>query len=393
MLRVAIVGISGYGAILTDLLRKFAAQNKIFFSAAAVINRAQERERCRILEAENVRIFGSHREMFSALASEIDLCVVPVGIPWHAVIAVDALKAGCHVFLEKPIAGSYVDAAKICKAAKGGERHLVIGFQDLSDPGVWKIKDALLSGGIGEILEIRAAGAWPRSLQYFQRNVWAGKLIFDGISVRDSPHNNALAHLVNLSFFWAGKTHGASAWPRAVHGRLYRFLPIESFDTGWIQWDIDDGPRVICAASHSSEQVLPPQIFIQGTSGSLLWDYERGLLESGGLTLDGPFRPDVPALRELALVAAFKVAAGKTAYYCSAENALAHAKAMDMVHACLPIQSNMTAEVLVDYREGGEYHFVRGMEMWCRSALRPSVSPEMAEGYLRSQGHLHSAIN
>lgn len=391
MLRVAIIGVSGYGAILTDLLRKFAAQGDILFTHATVINRAEEEERCGLLQKENVRIFNNHHEMFASSGHEIDVCVVPVGIPWHTSIAIDALKAGCHVFLEKPIAGSYADAARICKVARNQKRHLIIDFQDFSDPGIWKIKEALLKGIIGDILEVRAAGAWPRPLEYFQRNSWAGKLISNGVTVRDSPHNNALAHLVNLALFWAGKTRNESGWPRTVEGLLYRFLPIESFDTGWIQWDLDDGRRVVCAASHSSEHILPPQILIHGTAGNLLWDYERGLLESGIPPLECPTRPDVAALRELALEAAFNFLQGRPSYYCTADNALAHAKAIDLAHGCLPIQNNLATEIQVDFREDGEYHFARGIDLWCRSALMPSAVVRTIDSYFREERRLQAA--
>lgn len=391
MLRVAIVGISGYGSFLTEILRKFALDERIIFTAATVINRDEESARCEILHAEKVRIFEDHREMLRVCGSEIDLCVVPVGIPWHTKIAVDVLRSGCHLFLEKPIAGSYADAARICKTAKLHKRHLIVGFQDLSDPGVWEIKEALLSGAVGDVLEIRAAGAWPRPLEYFVRNSWAGKLIVEGTLVRDSPHNNALSHLVNLSLFWAGRSQNESAWPTAVQGRLYRFLPIESFDTGWIEWNLNEGPRVICAASHASKRILPPQIHILGSSGSLLWNYETGLADNDILSGQFP-RPDVLALREMVLDAAFEVVQGVPAYHCSAENALAHAKAIDLVHSCLPIQSSLTAEVLIDHRLEGEYHFVRGMEEWCNSALSSVACPEIAEFSLTSAGRFDPAL-
>jgi predicted dehydrogenase len=392
MLRVAIVGISGYGAILTDILRRFASEGKLAFIAAAVINREEEIDRCKTLEAEKVRIFRTHQEMLRAQASRIDLCIIPVGIPWHATIAIDALRAGCDVFLEKPLAGSYVDAARICKIARLQKRRLMVGFQDLSDPGVWKIKDALLSGAIGSLQEIRAAGAWPRSLEYYQRNAWAGKLIVDGVFVRDSPHNNALAHLVNLALFWGGKTRTGSAWPRAAQGRLYRFLPIESFDTGWIEWTLYDGPRIICAASHSSEQVLPPQILIQGTGGSLLWDYERGLI-SGDALHEPVTRPDAQTLRELAVDSALSALRGEPSCHCDADHALAHAKAIDLAHGCLPIESRLAANVFVDYREEGEYRSVRGIEQWCNFALTPAACAEAAESFFNASGRLDPVIN
>ena len=71
MLRVAIVGVSGYGAILTDLLSSFAAEGKVRFVAATVVNRAQQSARCDLLERQNVRVFDDYREMFSASGRQL----------------------------------------------------------------------------------------------------------------------------------------------------------------------------------------------------------------------------------------------------------------------------------------------------------------------------------
>jgi predicted dehydrogenase len=196
MLRVAIVGVSGYGAILTDLLSSFAAEGKVRFVAATVVNRAQQSARCDLLERQNVRVFDDYREMFSASGPAIDLCLVPVGIPWHASVAIAALEAGCHVLVEKPLAGDYADAGRIEQAARKTGKQLFVGFQDLCDPGVWEIKEALLGKRIGEITEIRASGAWPRPVGYFERNEWAGKVTLDGVAVHDVPWNPAAGKFI-----------------------------------------------------------------------------------------------------------------------------------------------------------------------------------------------------
>lgn len=384
MLRVAIIGVSGYGSILTDLLRDYSENGRILFTDATVINEKEEEKRCAQLRKENVRIFKNHREMLAGTKGGIDLCVVPVGIPWHAPIAVDALEAGCHVFLEKPIAGSYIEAARICSAAQDAQRHLLIDFQDLSDPGVWQIKDALLAGAIGDLLEIRAVGAWPRPLEYFLRNKWAGKLFHEGVAVSDSPHNNALAHLVNLALFWAGQSRSTSARPKSVEGLLYRFQPIESHDTGWIQWTLENGIRVVCAVSHSSEKIVPPQVLFHGTGGDLLWDYENGLLEN---TQDIPrlLRPAMERRRELALESAFAFLNEQPALYCTPDNALAHAMAVDLAQQSLPIQSNLNTMIQLKTGEEGTYQFVPGIDSWCRSALKPGIPPQPLETHSGKQ--------
>ena len=46
----------------------------------------------------------------------------------HADYAVEALEAGCHVFVEKPLATTVADARRVVDAARANGRKLVIGY-------------------------------------------------------------------------------------------------------------------------------------------------------------------------------------------------------------------------------------------------------------------------
>ena len=54
----------------------------------------------------------------------IDICLPPA---WHAKVAIAALKAGKHVFCEKPIALNPADATRMVQAAKQAGKLLSIG--------------------------------------------------------------------------------------------------------------------------------------------------------------------------------------------------------------------------------------------------------------------------
>jgi predicted dehydrogenase len=60
----------------------------------------------------------------SAKLDVIDICLPPAA---HAPVAIAALKAGKHVFCEKPIALVPADAARMVRAAKAARRQLMIG--------------------------------------------------------------------------------------------------------------------------------------------------------------------------------------------------------------------------------------------------------------------------
>jgi len=57
-----------------------------------------------------------------------DLCSINTYSDSHADYAVTAMEAGCHVFVEKPLATTVKDAERVIAAAKANGRKLVIGY-------------------------------------------------------------------------------------------------------------------------------------------------------------------------------------------------------------------------------------------------------------------------
>ncbi len=71
----------------------------------------------------------------------------------HAELTIKALKAGCHVFCEKPLAPNMVDALAMVEAAKTNGKKLVIGYILRVHPS-WK-KFIEIAQGLGKPLVMR----------------------------------------------------------------------------------------------------------------------------------------------------------------------------------------------------------------------------------------------
>jgi predicted dehydrogenase len=82
---------------------------------------------------------------------ELDAVVVATEVPSHAVLALAALGAGKHCFVEKPLAQSSAEAAEVAAAAQGGDLILMVGHLLEYHPGVAKLKEIVDSGELGEI--------------------------------------------------------------------------------------------------------------------------------------------------------------------------------------------------------------------------------------------------
>jgi predicted dehydrogenase len=81
---------------------------------------------------------------------ELDAIVLGTPVPTHAELAVRAVQAGKHCFVEKPLAQSAADAERAVDAAQRAGRMLMVGHLLEYHPGVRKLKELTASGELGE---------------------------------------------------------------------------------------------------------------------------------------------------------------------------------------------------------------------------------------------------
>ncbi|ORA26997.1 Gfo/Idh/MocA family protein [Mycobacterium aquaticum] len=87
--------------------------------------------------------------------------------PWsHSSIALQALEAGLHTLVEKPMATSVEDAEALSDAADARGLTLMVGHTFEYHAAVWKIRQIITSGALGRILYVDTArlqsGPGPR---------------------------------------------------------------------------------------------------------------------------------------------------------------------------------------------------------------------------------------
>ena len=82
---------------------------------------------------------------------ELDAVVCATPVPTHAEVALRALAAGKHVFVEKPLAQSTEAAEEVAAAARETGRVLMVGHLLEYHPGVEKLKEIADSGHLGEL--------------------------------------------------------------------------------------------------------------------------------------------------------------------------------------------------------------------------------------------------
>jgi predicted dehydrogenase len=75
---------------------------------------------------------------------------------WHALIAIEAMKNGAHVYLEKPISHTVKEGTAIEKTARDTQRICIIGFHRRYSPHNVSGMEFLKSGKAGKIREVKA---------------------------------------------------------------------------------------------------------------------------------------------------------------------------------------------------------------------------------------------
>jgi predicted dehydrogenase len=106
----------------------------------------------------------------------IDICTPPAT---HLPLSEQALAAGKHVVLEKPLVGSLADIDRLARAAKAAKGRFMPIFQYRFSPGLLKLKRLVDAGVTGKLYLSTVETAWKRGAAYYSvpwRGKWATEL-------------------------------------------------------------------------------------------------------------------------------------------------------------------------------------------------------------------------
>lgn len=122
------------------------------------------------------------RSIDELLGSGLEIDVVNICTPnaFHAPYAVQALEAGKHVVIEKPIALSKQDAEQILFTSLKMSRFVWCVMQNrYSPPSVW-LKEVMTKRLLGDIYMVKLDCYWNRDNRYYTPNNWHGTQSLDG---------------------------------------------------------------------------------------------------------------------------------------------------------------------------------------------------------------------
>ena len=117
----------------------------------------------------------------------VSICT-PSGL--HARMAIDAIAAGKHVLIEKPMAMSLGEADAVIAAAKCAGVKIAVVHQNRFNTAVVKLRAALEQGKFGQLTHGSAVVRWNRNDHYYEQAPWRGTWAQDGgCLLNQSIHN------------------------------------------------------------------------------------------------------------------------------------------------------------------------------------------------------------
>ena len=220
-----------------------------------------------------VPVYDSYAGMLDAERGNMELVALPTAIPDHAYTSVMAMEAGYDVLVEKAPAGAVQDVDEMIMASARTARFCEVGFQNQSKNTVRAIKRRVCEGRLGRIERIAVMAEWVRPDSYYERNGWAGKLMYQGRYCLDGPTNNALAHYLFNALYWASPKWQHADAPVRVRGEVYHAHPIEGEDTSAIAVETAGGCRITYLSTLAGWEALGPISRIEGTEGTAEWSF------------------------------------------------------------------------------------------------------------------------
>ncbi|MGJ7029794.1 Gfo/Idh/MocA family oxidoreductase [Niabella hirudinis] len=146
----------------------------------------------------------------------------------HEDYAIAALEAGCHVFIEKPLADSVAGAVRVVEAAKKHHKKLVIGYILRHHPS-W-IRFIELASGLGKPLVMRM-----NLNQQSSGHAWQ---VHKKFLSNMSPIVDCGVHYIDVM---CQMTRSKPVQVTAIGARLSEEVPADNYNYGQLQIRFEDG--------------------------------------------------------------------------------------------------------------------------------------------------------
>ncbi len=266
--RVALVGCGNRGVRqLGGLVR---GMDKFQLVAVSDVDTGRMEEASRILECaaepDQAKLFAR---------KDLDAVIVATGVRWHVPIALDAVAAGKHVFIEKPLSDTAAAARQLADAAEAAGVVGMVGYQHRFNPAWRKLAEILPS--IDPVQAVWTLQRPPLNVQFFIPDPFGGIV-------------DTATHTLDLALWMMGATPDGVV----AHVRRGTILGDRTIEYLSLIADFDGGARSTTLVSSMLGVALPNFCEIAGSKGTVWSNDARNLhvTRHNGVKAAGARNPD-----------------------------------------------------------------------------------------------------
>lgn len=217
-------------------------------------------------EEENILLFESYKAMLAY--PDLDVIVICSASGEHFMQARDAILAGKHVIIEKPMCLTMADAdALVALSEKHSTAVCVISQSRFSD-AARSIKHAIDEGAFGKMVSASLMMRYQRLQSYYDQAAWRGTMAGDGGGVL----MNQGIHGVDLLCYFMGKPVSVCGYTRT------RLRDIEAEDTAAVAVAFEDGSVASVDATVCSSPSFSKKFILCGEKGTVILE-EDAIME------------------------------------------------------------------------------------------------------------------
>ncbi len=262
-IQFGVIGCGGMGTGHLSSLVSRSTQDNIKVVAACDVYQRRVTRAKGICEGDG---YLDYRKLLER--TDIDAVLIATPDHWHGKIACDALEAGKHVYVEKPMTHTIAQALQLRDTVKRTGKVLQVGPQDTGKEAFWKAHEAIRDGRLGKVTW--AQGSYNRNARTCLFNE------HQKIDPTAGPDKTGEDY-VNWDMF-LGHEWGLAPQRPWTPDRFFRFRKY---------WDYSGG----VATDLLYHKLAPLLIAIAGANG----EYPRRVNASGGLYVEKDEReiPDV----------------------------------------------------------------------------------------------------
>ncbi|TVY10102.1 Gfo/Idh/MocA family protein [Paenibacillus cremeus] len=203
-IQIGVIGAGNIGNVHIQEFRKLSDQAAI----AAVTDVYQPLAQERAKTYDIPKVYESYHELIQD--PSIDAVIIGVPNEAHAPVAIEALNAGKHVLLEKPMAVNAASAKEIVKAHQKSGKTLMMSHQMRWEPLNLQVKEQIDKGALGTIYNVKTG--WLRRKGIPGWGTWFTQMSKSG----GGPLIDIGVHMLDLSLHLMGNPK-----PVSVFGTTY----------------------------------------------------------------------------------------------------------------------------------------------------------------------------